>query len=148
MKADGSKPRSVPRWIISCDAGRSATHRQANCTGARKGPIKMRVLIAPSGFKETLSAEAVASAIGRGVRAAAQGIDTIELPLVDGGEGFAATLARTTGGTLHPVSVTGPVGDPVAAHVGILGGDGPRTAVIDMASAPAWCSCRATAATP
>jgi glycerate 2-kinase len=42
---------------------------------------------------------------------------------------------EATGGELHPVTVTGPVGDPVEARVGILGGDGPRTAVIEMAAA-------------
>ncbi len=40
-----------------------------------------------------------------------------------------------TGGSLHGVTVTGPVGEPVDAFYGILGGAGPRTAVIEMAAA-------------
>ncbi len=56
-------------------------------------------------------------------------------PLVDGGEGTTAALVRATGGTLHPVTVTGPVGAPVEAQVGLLGDSGPRTAVVEMAAA-------------
>lgn len=95
----------------------------------------LRVVIAPSGFKESLSAEEVAAAIAQGVHAACPTAETVMLPLVDGGEGFTKTLATVTGGTLHPVTVTGPVGQPVEAAVGILGGPGPRTAVLEMAAA-------------
>lgn len=96
---------------------------------------QLRVVIAPSGFKESLSAEEVAAAIAEGVRAASPKAETIALPLVDGGEGFTKTLVSVTRGTLHARTVTGPVGQPVAAAVGILGGSGPRTAVIEMAAA-------------
>lgn len=95
----------------------------------------LRVVIAPSGFKESLSAEDVADAIAQGVRAACPNADIRTLPLVDGGEGFTRTLTQCTGGVLHPCTVTGPVGQPVEACVGILGGAGPRTAVIEMAAA-------------
>lgn len=95
----------------------------------------LRIVIAPSGFKESLSAEDVADAIARGVRAVCPNADIRTLPLVDGGEGFTRTLTQCTGGTLHPCTVTGPVGQPVETSVGILGGEGPRTAVIEMAAA-------------
>lgn len=95
----------------------------------------MRVVIAPSGFKESLSAEDVARAIAQGVQAACPTADVVEVPLVDGGEGFTKTLVRVTGGTLRPMRVTGPVGQPVDSHFGILGGAGPRTAVLEMAAA-------------
>lgn len=84
-----------------------------------------RVLIAPAGFKESLSAQEVTRAIARGVKAACPDVESVELPLVDGGEGFTLTLVEATGGEMHPVQVTGPVGEPVDAHVGVLGGDGP-----------------------
>jgi glycerate 2-kinase len=96
---------------------------------------QLRVVIAPSGFKESLSAEEVAAAIAAGVRAACPAAETVLLPLVDGGEGFTKTLATVTGGSLHAVTVSGPVGQPVEAAVGILGGPGPRTAVLEMAAA-------------
>ena len=47
----------------------------------------------------------------------------------------AETLVEVTGGRLYPVTVTGPVGLPVRSHFGILGGRGPKTAVIEMAAA-------------
>ena len=96
---------------------------------------RLRVVVAPSGFKESLSAEEVAAALAAGIRAACPEAEVAELPLVDGGEGFTETLVRTTAGELHMATVTGPVGDPVDARFGILGGDGPRTGVLEMAAA-------------
>ena len=94
-----------------------------------------RFVVAPSGFKESMSAELVADAITAGVRRVVPAADVQSLPLVDGGEGSAATLAAATHGQLFPVTVTGPVGDPVPAHIAVLGGAGPRTAVVEMAAA-------------
>jgi glycerate 2-kinase len=94
-----------------------------------------RFVIAPSGFKESLSAELVADAIAAGVRRVVPSADVRSLPLVDGGEGSAATLAAATHGQLIPITVTGPVGDPVPAQIAVLGGAGPRTAVVEMAAA-------------
>ena len=91
--------------------------------------------MAPSGFKESLEAEEVAAAIARGVHRALPEAEIIELPLVDGGEGFTKTLIRVTGGTLHHVTVTGPVGEPVESFWGSLGGAVEPTAVIEMAAA-------------
>ncbi|WP_246268617.1 glycerate kinase [Nonomuraea typhae] len=91
----------------------------------------MRILIAPSGFKESLSAGTVAAAIARGVRRVLPFARTESLPLVDGGEGSAAALAEALGGRLVPRTTTGPVGDPVAAHLALLP-DG--TAVVEMAA--------------
>ncbi|WP_246257659.1 glycerate kinase [Amycolatopsis anabasis] len=95
----------------------------------------LRFVVAPSGFKESLAAEAVAAAITAGVRRVVPGAVVDTVPLVDGGEGSARTLAAATGGELVPVRVTGPVGEPVCAQFAILGGDGPRTAVVEMAAA-------------
>ncbi|MEU6137799.1 glycerate kinase [Nocardioides sp. NPDC047086] len=97
-------------------------------------PVPQRILIAPSGFKESLSADEVAQAIGAGVRRALPGARIDLAPLVDGGEGSAAALVAATGGRLVPVAATGPIGDPVPSHVGLLGGDGRRTAVVEMAA--------------
>ncbi|WP_082523040.1 glycerate kinase [Geodermatophilus sp. Leaf369] len=94
-----------------------------------------RVLIAPSGFKESLDTGEVAAAIAVGVCRVLPDAVIDRMPLVDGGEGSAAALAATTGGSVVPVEVTGPVGDPVRAHVAVLGGAATGTAVIDMASA-------------
>ena len=95
----------------------------------------MHVLIAPSGFKEGLSAPQAADCIERGVLAAMPGATVTKIPVVDGGEGFTEGLVAVTGGTLHRVLVTGPVGQPVEAPIGFLGGADRRTAVIEMAAA-------------
>jgi glycerate kinase len=96
---------------------------------------QLTVVVAPSGFKESMSAQEAARSIADGVRAATPHATVIELPLVDGGEGFTETLVEVTGGRLYPLTVTGPVGLPVRSHFGILGGRGPKTAVIEMAAA-------------
>ncbi|MCI2418600.1 glycerate kinase [Saccharopolyspora sp. K220] len=95
----------------------------------------LRFAVAPSGFKECLDADAVATGIRTGIRRVVPAaiIDTI--PLIDGGEGSARLLARSTGGELVPVVVTGPVGKPVDSYFTLLGGAGPRTAFVEMAAA-------------
>ncbi len=95
----------------------------------------MRILIAPSGYKECLEADRVAGAIARGVEATGHGHEIRKLPLVDGGEGFAAALAAATGGRTHPVMVTGPLGQPVEAQLGELGNCEEPTFVVEMAQA-------------
>lgn len=97
--------------------------------------MSLNILIAPSGFKESLSVLDVTEAIAEGVRAVWPDARLLKAPLVDGGEGFTEALVQATGGTLHPVTVTGPVGEPVAAHIGFLGGTAVRTAVLEMAAA-------------
>ena len=97
--------------------------------------LYMNILIAPSGFKENLSSEEVADYIAEGVAHAIPDANIIKVPLVDGGEGFAQSLVKATSGTMYSVLVTGPVGLPVKAQFGILGGTGPKTAIMEMASA-------------
>lgn len=97
--------------------------------------IPQRVLVAPSGFKESLSADAVAAAIASGIRRVIPGVHIDEYPVPDGGEGTAEILASTTGGELVPARVTGPVGAPVTAHWARLGGSSRGTAVVEMAAA-------------
>ncbi|MBP2475469.1 glycerate kinase [Crossiella equi] len=91
----------------------------------------MRFVVAPSGFKESLDASAVAAAITAGIRRVVPGAVVDPVPLVDGGEGSARALAEAGGGELVPVTVTGPVGEPVRAHLAVIG----RTAVVEMAAA-------------
>lgn len=91
-----------------------------------------RVVVAPSGFKESLSAEAAADAIAAGVRRVLPGADIDLVPLVDGGEGTALALAAATGGRIVTTAATGPVGETIAAHFALLGGG--DTAVVEMAA--------------
>lgn len=91
-----------------------------------------RVVVAPSGFKESLSAEAAAEAIAEGVGRVLPDAAVDLIPLVDGGEGTAQALTAATGGRLVPLAATGPVGDRLETHFGLLG-DG-TTAVVEMAA--------------
>ncbi|RII18231.1 Glycerate 2-kinase [Streptomyces sp. YIM 130001] len=90
-----------------------------------------RFVVAPSGFKESLSAQAAAAAIAEGVRRVVPDAEVDLIPLVDGGEGTAETLAAAAGGRLVEQSATGPVGQPVATHFALLDAD---TAVVEMAA--------------
>lgn len=95
----------------------------------------MKILICPSGFKESLAPEAAADYIEAGILRALPSATIVKAPLVDGGEGFVKTLVATTDGVLIPLTVTGPTGEAVLSHFGFLGGNGPKTAVIEMAAA-------------
>jgi glycerate kinase len=95
----------------------------------------LRILIAPSGFKESISAEAAVIAMAKGVRRFAKNIDLTLLPIPDGGEGFARTLVNLTGGTIKPARVSGPVGQKIAASFGVLGGKRGGTAVLEISAA-------------
>ncbi|HEY2762601.1 MAG TPA: glycerate kinase [Pseudonocardiaceae bacterium] len=76
----------------------------------------MRVLIAPDCFGGTLTAVQAAEAVGRGWRRGAPSDELVLRPLADGGPGFVDVLHAALGGTVHTTSVTGAVGQPVAAR--------------------------------
>jgi glycerate kinase len=97
--------------------------------------MTLTILVAPSGFKESLSVDDVTRAIGDGIRRAMPEARILNAPMVDGGEGTVKALVRATGGQIIAARVTGPVGDPVDSFLGLLGGPGPRTAVIETAAA-------------
>ncbi len=97
--------------------------------------MSLTILVAPSGFKESLSVDDVTRAIGDGIRRAMPEAHILNAPMVDGGEGTVQALVRATRGRIIPVRVTGPVGQKVDSFFGMLGGSGPRTAVIEMAAA-------------
>jgi len=93
----------------------------------------MRVVIAPDKFKGSLTALEAAEAMARGLSRVDPCAEIDRVPMADGGEGTVAALVAATGGSYRTVTVTGPLGELVAASFGLLG-DG-RTAVLEMASA-------------
>lgn len=89
------------------------------------------ILIAPDKFKTTLSAEAVAVAIAKGIQS--KSVQTIIHPMADGGEGTCRILTAAAGGSIQFSFVTDPLKRQVKASYG-LSVDG-TTAWIEMAEA-------------
>lgn len=93
----------------------------------------MKIVIAPQNFKGSLSAWEVARAMARGIRRVLADAEIILVPVADGGEGTADALVRGAHGQLMTTEVTGPLGEKVTAHWGVLGDR--LTAVVEMAAA-------------
>lgn len=93
----------------------------------------MRIILAPDSFKGSLSALEVCQAMEAGIRRVANEAEVYSVPMADGGEGTVRSLVDATEGRMINKTVTGPLGEPVRAFLGITG-DG-ETAVIEMAAA-------------
>jgi len=93
----------------------------------------MKIVIAPDSFKGSLTAIEVSDAIEKGIREVFPEAEIIKIPMADGGEGTVECLVNATRGEILRERVTGPLGDEVSAHYGILGDK--KTAVIEMAAA-------------
>ncbi|QQE12037.1 glycerate kinase [Planctomycetota bacterium] len=96
---------------------------------------KLRVLVSPDSFKESLAAVDVAAAMERGVKAACEWKKVeavVDLcPVADGGEGTVDALVTAMGGEVRIDEVSGPLGERVEAKWGLCGDVG----VIEMAEA-------------
>ncbi|HEX8769509.1 MAG TPA: glycerate kinase, partial [Acidimicrobiales bacterium] len=96
---------------------------------------RIKVVIAPSAFKGSLSAPDVAESLGEGVRRVWPEAHVELLPLSDGGEEWVQSMVSATNGSFVDVEVRGPVGEPVVARYGVIESEGITTAVIEMAAA-------------
>ena len=99
----------------------------------RRGPGRLRIVIAPDSFKGSMTALEAACAIERGLRKAMPDIATVKVPMADGGEGTARAIVEASGGRFITRTVSDPLGRPVRAAFGVAG-DG-KTAVVEMAAA-------------
>ena len=91
--------------------------------------VPTTVLVAPDSFKGTLSAAAVAEAIGRGLQDAGRPVDLC--PVADGGEGTLEALLPAIEGELRTATVSDPLGRPIDAAFAL----GHGVAVVEMAAA-------------
>ncbi len=82
----------------------------------------MYIVVAPQSLKGSLDAPDVGEAIAAGIRRVWPDADIRVVPVADGGEGTVRALVAATGGTLRHATVTGPLGEPVDAEYGMLGG--------------------------
>lgn len=93
----------------------------------------MKVVISPDSFKGTLTALEAAQSIEKGIKQANSGVETVLLPVADGGEGTMETLVLATNGHFVKANVLDPLGREIEASFGVLGNQ--STCVIEMASA-------------
>ena len=96
--------------------------------------MKLRkILISPQEFKESLTGLQVAEAIQEGIKKVDDKIETILVPVADGGDGTLQTMVDVTDGEVINESVSDPLGRKINSVWGKLG-DG-NGAVIEMAKA-------------
>ncbi|WP_369045366.1 glycerate kinase [Sinomonas sp. P10A9] len=100
----------------------------------------MKIVLAPDKFKGSLTAAEVAEALAAGLAEALPGAELVLVPVADGGEGT-VNAALGAGFAPRQAAVAGPTGQTLIAEFAVssgpepLAGDGPGTAVIEMAAA-------------
>lgn len=90
------------------------------------------VLIASDSFKGSASSRRVNELVAQGVRRAIPGCQVKSFPIADGGEGTVEAIVSARGGEIREVQVTGPLGESVVAHYGMVDAS---VAVVEMAEA-------------
>ena len=93
----------------------------------------MKIVVAMDSLKGSLSSLEAGQAVRKGALQADPQADVTVRPLADGGEGTVEALVTGMNGTRCQVTVTGPMGEPVACTYGVLP-DG-QTAVVEMSGA-------------
>jgi len=88
-------------------------------------------LASPASLKGVFSPGEAAALLASGMRRV-DGLEVVEAPVADGGEGTAAILVNALGGSWRTAAVSDPLGRPIAARWAMLP-DG--TAVVDAAAA-------------
>ena len=101
--------------------------------GNRHTGDKMKIVVAPDSFKESLRAKEVAEIIEEGIKRVFPQAEVIKIPLADGGEGTIEAILEARGGKVISQEVTSPLGERIKAHFGIL--DDGFTGIVEMAQA-------------
>ena len=92
-----------------------------------------KVVLAPQGFKESLTGMEIAEAMSAGVKRVWPEAETVLIPVADGGDGTLQALVDSSGGEVRTASVEDAIGRPIDADWGALGNG--TTAVIEVANA-------------
>jgi glycerate kinase len=93
----------------------------------------MHILIAPNAFKNSLSAEDAATAIGEGLKQSKLNCTFEHFPVADGGDGTADLITKKCNGVLIDSEVHNPIHGIIKSRFSLI--DGGKTAVIEMADA-------------
>jgi len=94
----------------------------------------MNVVVAPQGFKGTLTGPRAADAIAEGLRRALPEAVAVLVPMADGGHGTLDALLGATSGQRFTARVADPLGETIDAAWGVTGGER-LIAVVEMAQA-------------
>jgi glycerate kinase len=92
-----------------------------------------KVVIAPQGFKESLTGMEIAEAMSIGVKRVWPNAETVLIPVADGGDGTLQALVDSSGGEVRVAQVEDAIGRTIDSEWGALGNG--TTAVIEVASA-------------
>lgn len=95
--------------------------------------LTMHILIAPNAFKNSITAQAAATAIEKGLQQSKLLCTTACFPIADGGDGTAALIIQKLRGDYVTMDVHDPLGRLIKASFGLV--DSGKTAVIEMADA-------------
>lgn len=97
----------------------------------------MKIICAPDKFKESLTAQAAAQAMAKGLRSVKPELEIDTCPIADGGDGTVDAMLAATDGRAIKTAVQGPRGQTVSAQWGMLGNRDNQlpAAVIEMAAA-------------
>lgn len=92
-----------------------------------------KVVLAPQGFKESLTGMEIAVAMSIGVKQVWPEAETVLIPVADGGDGTLQALVDSSGGDVRTARVEDAIGRTIEAEWGALGNG--TTAVIEVANA-------------
>jgi len=92
-----------------------------------------KVVLAPQGFKESLTGMEIAKAMSIGVKRVWPESETVLIPVADGGDGTLQALVDSSGGDVRTARVEDAIGREIVAEWGALGNG--KTAVIEVANA-------------
>ncbi len=92
-----------------------------------------KIVICIDSFKGSLTSLSAGKAVAEAAEIVFPGVETVVLPLADGGEGTMDAILYAGGGEKVTIPVTGPLGNTIEASYGILPQN--KTAVIEMSAA-------------
>ena len=81
----------------------------------------MKFVIAPDSFKGSLSAAVVGETMAQALRLEIPTAEIRVIPMADGGEGTVEALVGATEGHLVSVRASGPLGETIETHFGVIG---------------------------
>lgn len=94
---------------------------------------RVKFVIAPDSFKESLDAFEASNAIKEGIQKIFKNAEFELIPMADGGEGTSEVIINAQNGEFRKVKVTGPLGEEIEAKYGYILKE--KKAVIEVAAA-------------